>query len=318
MAYFNSLDLGIIILYLAGIIGLGVWVGGKQTNLKDYFLGSGQVPWWVSGLSIVATETSAVTFISIPALAFGGDISFLQVVLGYLVARVLLASFVVPLYFKGEIYSPYQLLGDRFGMSAQKMVAFLFLMAGVLAAGVRVYVTCIPLQLMFGLAESQIIIVILFFVIASLVYTLIGGVKAVVWTDAVQFFVFTFGGVFALCFAVYHIDGGWGNAVAQASEGGKLLWFRTGFEGESKPFITSLFSGSLNIWMGVIGAAFLAFSSHGADQLIVQRVLACGNAADGRKAMVLSAVVISPSFCAFLVCWSRALGLLPSQPGCPN
>ena len=195
------------------------------------------------------------------------------------------------LYFKGEIYSPYQLFSQAFGPSARRTVAGFFLVAGTLAAGVRVYVTCIPLQLMLGLHESQIIWAILLFVILSLAYTYVGGVKAVIWTDAVQFILFMAGGVFTLFYIPSLMEGGWSAAWAKASEAGKLHWFNGEFS-LHKPF---------NIWMGLVGGTVLVMSSHGADQLIVQRVLTCRNVAEGRKSLVLSAVIILPLFLIFLL-----------------
>ncbi|HWN95690.1 MAG TPA: sodium:solute symporter, partial [Methylomirabilota bacterium] len=176
----------VIAVYLVGIIALGIWFGRDQRNTRDYFLGSKSIPWWGVGLSIVATETSALTFIGVPAMAYGADaLTFIQIVIGYVIARIILAIVMVPHYFKGEIYSPYQLFADAFGPSARRTAAAFFLVAATLAAGVRVYVTCIPLQLMLGLSENQILWAILLFVGLSLAYTYIGGVKAVIWTDAV-------------------------------------------------------------------------------------------------------------------------------------
>ncbi|MEW6305893.1 MAG: hypothetical protein AB1705_20655 [Verrucomicrobiota bacterium] len=292
MDYFNAADWLVIIVYLAGIIALGMWCGKDQRNTRDYFLGSKNIPWWGVGLSIVATETSALTFIGVPAMAYGGDhLAFIQIVIGYVIARVILAIVMVPHYFKGEIYSPYQLFADKFGPGARRTAGGFFLIAGTLAAGVRVYVTCIPLQLMLGFRDDQIIWVILLFVVLSLAYTYVGGVKAVIWTDAVQFLLFMAGGIFTLCYIPTLVEGGFSGALAKAGEAGKLQWFNGDFA-LAKPF---------NIWMGIIGATFLVMSSHGADQLIVQRVLTCGSVADGRKALALSAVIIFPLFLVFLL-----------------
>ena len=286
-SYLTSIDWGVIFLYLLGMTALGVWFGKDQQNARDYFLGSRNLPWWSVGLSIVATETSALTFIGVPALVYGGDISFIQVVIGYVIARVLLAIFMVPHYFKGEIYSPYQLVADSFGEPARRVVSVFFLIAGTLAAGVRVYVTCIPLQLMLGI---NVLPAILLFIVLSLVYTYVGGIKAVVWTEFAQFILFMAGGLFTLFYIPTLLDGGMAGAMQQAAAAGKLHWFNTHFSFE-KPY---------NIWMGLIGATVFVMSSHGADQLIVQRVLTCCNVAEGRKALILSAVVIFPLFLVFL------------------
>jgi len=297
MTYFNSGDWLVILAYLAGIIGLGVWFGKDQHNTRDYFLGSKNVPWWGIGLSIVAAETSALTIISVPAMAFGGDITFIQIIIGYVIARILLAVIMVPHYLKGEIYSPYQLLEHAFGPAARRLAGGLFLLSETLAAGVRVYVASIPLKLMLGDrllgfgTGDPILGAILIFIVLSLVYTYIGGVKAVIWTDAVQFGLFMAGGLFTLCYIPTLVDGGLSAVFAKAAEAGKLHWLNTGFS-LSLPF---------NLWMGVIGGTFVVLSSHGAEQLIVQRVLACRTVADGRKALILSAAVIFPLFLVFLL-----------------
>ena len=187
---------------------MGVWLGRGQKSTRDYFLGGRDLPWWGVALSIVATETSALTFIGVPAMLFaeGGNLGFIQIVFGNAIGRLILAVVMVPYYFKNEIYSPFALIGNAFGQGAHKTAAGLFLIAGTLAAGVRVFVTCIPLQLMLGWDVTS---AILLFVGLSLVYTAIGGLKAVVWTDAVQFVLFVVGGLFALFYIPTLIDGGW-------------------------------------------------------------------------------------------------------------
>lgn len=297
MNFFNFADWLIIVAYLVGIIALGVWFGKDQRNTRDYFLGSKSIPWWGIGLSIVAAETSALTIISVPAMAYGGNMTFLQIIFGYVIARILLAVVMVPHYLKGEIYSPYQLLENSFGPSARRLAGGFFLISETLAAGVRVYVASIPIKLMLGdnlLAVGTgdpILGAILLFVLLSLLYTYIGGVKAVIWTDAVQFGLFMAGGLFTLFYIPTLIDGGASALFVKAAEAGKLHWFNPEFS-LSLPF---------NIWMGIIGGTFVVLSSHGAEQLIVQRVLACKTVTDGRKALALSAVVIFPLFFIFLL-----------------
>src|ERR1043165_2739286 len=204
VSFLSGADWTIIVLYLLGIIGLGVFFGKDQRNTRDYFLGSRTIPWWGIGLSIVAAETSALTIIGVPATAYGGNIAFLQMIIGYVIARVILAVVLVPHYFKGEIYSPYQLFANTFGPSARQTAGGFFLISETLAAGVRVYVACIPVKQMLGDkllgfgTGDPILGAILLFVLLSLLYTYIGGVKAVIWTDAVQFGLFLLGGIFAL------------------------------------------------------------------------------------------------------------------------
>src|SRR5579884_2611540 len=247
--YFNAADWLIIFHYLGGIILLGVWFGKDQKNTRDYFLGSKNIPWWGIGLSIVAAETSALTIIGVPSMAYGTNITFLQMIIGYVIARVILAVIMVPHYFKGEIYSPYQLFSNAFGPSVRQTAGGFFLISETLAAGVRVYVACIPIKLMLGdkflgfLTHDPILGAILLFVLLSLLYTYIGGVKAVIWTDAVQFGLFLAGGLFTLFYIPHFFAGGFGEVFHRAAEGGKLHWFNGKFTLDA-PF---------NIWMGVIG-----------------------------------------------------------------
>src|SRR6266704_433642 len=193
--YFESADWLVIAVYLVGIILFGLWFGKDQKNTRDYFLGSKNIPWWGIGLSIVAAETSALTIIGVPGTAYASNIGFIQMIAGYVIARIILAIVMVPHYLKGEIYSPYQLFANTFGPAARQTAGGLFLISETLAAGVRVYVACIPVQLMLGI---NVLPSILLFVFLSLVYTYIGGVKAVIWTDAVQFGLFLVGGIFAI------------------------------------------------------------------------------------------------------------------------
>ena len=312
-SYFNFADWLVILVYLGGIVGLGIWFGKDQHNTRDYFLGSRNIPWWGIGLSIVAAETSALTIIGVPAYAFadGGNLMFIQMIVGYVIARIILAVVMVPHYLKGEIYSPYQLLEQHLGVGPRKMAAGFFLFLETLAAGVRVYVACIPIRLMLGESVCSlgglvdpILGAILIFVGLSLLYTYIGGVKAVIWTDAVQFGLFLAGGLFALFFIPSLVEGGWSGAFAAAKAAGKLEFFNYHFS----------FSAPVNIWMGVIGGTVMVLSSHGAEQLIVQRVLACKDVASGRKALVLSAVVIFPLFLIFLLVGTMLWVFYQSHP----
>ncbi len=297
--FFSVGDWAVIVLYLGAMIALGVWFGRDQHTTRDYFLGGRDIPWWGIGASIVATETSALTIIGVPAIAYGGNIMFLQMIVGYVIARVILAVVLVPHYMKGEIYSPYQLLEQHLGRGARRLAGTFFLFLEPLSAGVRVYVACIPIRLMLGeqvctfggLLPDPILGAILLFVLLSLAYTYIGGMKAVVWTDAIQMVLFVAGGLYALFYIPTLIEGGWTAALSEAGKAGKLAWFNPAFT-LSAPF---------NLWMGIIGGTVMVLSSHGADQLIVQRVLACRDIAAGRKALAFSAVVIFPLFLIFLL-----------------
>src|SRR6266704_2575986 len=239
-------------------------------------------------------------------MAYGGNIAFIQIIIGYVIARIILAIVMVPHYFKGEIYSPYQLFADTLGASARQTAGGFFLISETLAAGVRVYVASIPVKLMLGDkllglgTGNPILGAILLFVILSLLYTYIGGVKAVIWTDAVQFGLFLLGGIFTLAYIPSLVDGGSSAIFSKAAQAGKLHWLNI-TPPPGVPWRKFFFGAPFNIWMGVIGGTVMVMSSHGAEQLIVQRVLACKSVADGRKALALSAIVIFPLFLIFLL-----------------
>src|SRR5438445_7546715 len=253
-SYFNAGDWSVIAAYLLGIIALGVWFGRDQQNTRDYFLGGKNIPWWGIGLSILAAETSALTIIGVPAMAYGGNIAFLQMVIGYVIARIILAIVLVPHYFKGEIYSPYELFGKAFGPAARQTAGGLFLISETLAAGVRVYLASIPVKLMLGdklLAAGTgdpILGAILLFVLLSLVYTYVGGVKAVIWTDAVQFGLFLLGGVFALIYIPSLLEGGAGAVFSKAADVGKLHWLNV-VPPTGTSWVKFLLGPPFNIWM---------------------------------------------------------------------
>ena len=329
-ASFNFGDGLIVCLYLIAMVGIGLWMSRGQKSTRDYFLGSRNIPWWAVGLAIIATETSALTFIGVPAMAFGamsrgeggklligdGSIDFLQIILGYVIARVIVAVMMVPHYFKGDVYSPYQILLKSFGKAPRYLASVFFLIHGALGAGVRIYVTAIPVMVVFRVFYSDwgIIHSIALFTVISILYTYIGGIKAVVWTDVIQFCIFVIGGIFALFYIPTLLSGGWDQMMEIGSESGRLTWIRSGLVGWNEfqaggggfwgfmwANIKEIFGGRFNIWMGLIGATIGVMCSHGVDQLNVQRVLTCKNAREGGKAMILSAVLILPLFFTFLM-----------------
>lgn len=291
VSLFSVYDWLVVISYLVILIVIGIRAGSQQKDVKDYFLGGRSMPWWAVGVSIVAAETSALTFIGVPAMSYAqkGDLSYIQILIGYVLARIVLAVVMVPHYFKGEIYSAYQLLKDRFGNSPLILSAAFFLIGGSLAAGVRVYVTAIPLK---HLLNVDILTAILVFVFISIFYTIKGGVKSVIWTDFLQFFIFISGGIYVLFYIPHALsDMSMGAIAKEAADAGKLHWFNPQFS----------FTAPFNIWMGLIGATIGVMYSHGVDQLLVQKILSCKNTRDGRKALILSAVIIFPLFVIFLL-----------------
>jgi SSS family transporter len=305
----------VILAYLAGIATLGVFWSRGQRSHRDYFLGNRSLPWWVVGLSIVATETSALTFIGVPAMAIGrlrlgahgriiaegGNLRFAQLALGYVIARVVVAMHMVPHYFRGDVYTPYQLLRRTFGPWPRTLAAAMAVLNMCLQAGVRVYVTAIPVAIMirtvypgWGIWES-----IVLFAGVSILYSVAGGIRAVVWTDMVQFFIFIISGLYALLYIPTLLSApggatGWSALVELGRE--KLSLFHLGLDS-----VGDLLGGDFNIWMGLVGATVGVMVSHGADQLNVQRVLACRDERGGRRALFLSAAIIGPQFLMFLL-----------------
>src|SRR5438128_3740693 len=271
-SHFSPGDWAIICIYLLGIIALGLWFGKDQRNTRDYFLGSKTVPWWGIGLSIVAAERSALTIIGVPAMSYGGNIAFLQMIIGYVIARIILAIVLVPHYFKGEIYSPYDLFANTFGPAARQIAGGFFLISETLAAGVRVYVASIPVKLMLGDkllgfgTGDPILGAILLFVVLSLLYTYVGGVKAVIWTDAVQFGLLLLGGFFALFYISRLVECCAAAVFAQAAAAGKLHWLNMAPPAGTS-LVKFLLSAPFNIWMGIVGGTVMVMSSHGAEQL---------------------------------------------------
>jgi SSS family solute:Na+ symporter len=255
----SPFDFAIIVLYLAGITLFGARFRRNQQTLRDYFLGSRTAPWWAIACSIVATETSTLTIIGTPGIAYGGNLGFLQLVLGYLVARVVLCVVLIPQYFQGEFYTAYQLLEKRFGARMRAAAAVVFLVTRALAEGVRISAIGKVVSVAFGTGDRLSIAIV---AALTLFYTFEGGMRAVIWTDVIQFALYMAGSVAAFFLLLHKIPGGWHSVtVAAATAGGKLRVF---------DFTFSL-TRSYTFWSGLIGGTFLTMASHGTDQTMVQR-----------------------------------------------
>jgi SSS family solute:Na+ symporter len=285
----SSIDLAIIVLYLVGVTLLGVHFRRGQQSLRDYFLGGRTAPWWAIACSIVATETSTLTIIGTPGIAYGGNLGFLQLVLGYLVARVILCVVLVPQYFQGEFYTAYQLLEKRFGTRMKSGAAVVFLCTRALAEGVRISAIGKVVSVAFGTGERSSILII---AALTLFYTFEGGMRAVIWTDVMQFALYITGSFAAFLLLLHKIPGGW-PAVTQAAAaaGGKLTIFDFAFS----------LTKSYTFWSGLLGGTFLTMASHGTDQTMVQRLLASRNERDSKKALLTSGVIVFAQFALFLV-----------------
>jgi SSS family transporter len=280
------LDSLIVVSYLAAITLFGVSFRKKQQSLHTYFLGGQNIPAWALSLSIVATETSTLTIIGTPAIAFGGDFSFLQLVMGYLVGRAFICLVLIPAYFKGQMYTAYELMQRRFGSSIKHATASMFLITRALAEGVRVLAiaTVVGIVLQTGDVWSILIISAL-----TLIYTFEGGLTAVIWTDVIQLFIYIGGTLVAFFVILGLIPNGWEGVMANA--GHKLAVWNFSFD----------YRIAYTFWAGVIGGAFLNTASHGVDQLIVQRLLAARNERDSKLALLGSGLLVFFQFALFLV-----------------
>jgi solute:Na+ symporter, SSS family len=283
----NSLDLTIIAVYLAGITLFGLRFRKRQRSLRDYFLADRNIPWWAIALSIVAAETSTLTIISIPGLAYDTNLAFLQVVLGYLVGRVIISFVLLPHYFRGDLYTAYELIERRFGRRLRSLTAGLFLLTRAAAEGVRVYAVSIVVALAFGTGEIASIVII---TVLTLIYTFEGGLAAVIWTDVVQTFIYVGGTFVGLIVIIQLVPGGWSAIHNVAINADKFRIFD----------FTPDFWRPYTFWAGLLGGAFLTTASHGTDQLIVQRLLAARNQRQSVAALLSSGVAILFQFALFL------------------
>jgi solute:Na+ symporter, SSS family len=303
------LDLLILFGYLLGTVLFGVVVSRRRNrDVKGYFVSGQRIPWWAIMASVVSTETSSVTFISVPGFAFTQNFTFLQLVMGYLVGRVAVSLIFVPLYFKGELLTVYQLLGQRFGGGVRRLASTLFLITRSLADGFRLYLTGLVLAAVLlampGVTEwargaipaldpTLVIIVISVFVmgVATIIFSYVGGIDAVIWTDVTQLGIYLAGALIAAWVLLTNIPGGWGEVMSVGAAAGKFTLFD----------FTSGLTKSYTFWAGLIGGAFLTTATHGTDQLMVQRYL-CGDAPGAaRKALLVSGVVVFAQFALFLL-----------------
>ena len=288
---FTMLDYVVLAAYLIGIASFGIWRGGKQGSARDYFLGKDHIPWWVVCFSIVAAETSTLTFISIPGLAYLTNLNFLQVTIGYLLGRIVVSLIFLPAYFKGELTTAYGFLQTRFGAKTRSFSSLVFLATRTAADGVRLFATAIPLKFVLDI-DYPLAIVILAGV--ALAYTYIGGVRGVIWVDAIQMVVYIGGALIAGIVLIAQDPGGWTGLTRLAMEQGKFSIFNPGF-GEG------FWSQPYTLLGGLLGGAFLSMASHGTDQLIVQRVLTTKSLRASQKALIGSGVIIILQFALFLV-----------------
>lgn len=285
---FTGLDWAVVVGYMILTTWVGHRMSGQQANIKDFFLGGKTLPWWAVSGSMIATEISALTFIGVPGMvyAMSGDWTYLQWGLGSIIARFAVAHWLVPLYYEREIYSPYDFIGNRLGEVVRRLVTALFSVGSILGQSVRVLVTAIVLQVVTGL-DARICIVVIG--VIAVLWTFMGGMRTVIWTDVMQFVLFIFGGVLALGLLVYHV--GWADivqfnqVVVDGKEVDKMKWLD----------LTTVFQAPelrYTLWVGLLAMPFQNFTAFGVDQLNTQRMFCCGNVSDARKAIRWSSVSI--------------------------
>ena len=290
---FSWLDALVLVAYLAGTTTLGLYLGRRQRDAKDYFVANRAIPWWAVCFSVVASETSALTFISIPGLAYIGNLGFLQVVAGYILGRIVVSFTLLPRYYEGELVTAYALLERRFGLATRRFTSIVFMVTRAIADSVRVFATAIPVALILSGTISRAYVMpmaILILGLLTVVYTYKGGMRAVVWTELIQAGVYVLGGISAAILLGSSVDGGWDAILDRASAADKLqaIDFYTGLD---RPH---------TVFAGLLGGSFLAMASHGADQLIVQRLLSARSLRDAQKALIGSGFVVFAQFTLFL------------------
>ncbi|MDQ3472335.1 MAG: sodium:solute symporter [Acidobacteriota bacterium] len=294
----KALDLAIIFGYLIGIVLFGTWFARKQKTTSDYFLGDRSVPWWAVAASIVATETSTITFVSVPGIAFarGGNFQFLQLVFGYLLGRIVIALLFIPSYFRGELLTVYQLLDRRFGGKIKVLAASMFVVMRNIADGIRLLLAAIVLAAVYTSfqpgANPEVIIIgsVILIGVAMIVFTYFGGMEAVIWVEVIQLGIYIVGAIAAAIILTNSIAGGWPAAVATATQYNKFSIFDFSFDA-TKTF---------TFWAGLIGGCFLTMSTHGTDQYLVQRYLCTDRPKRAAAALLTSGAIVLGQFIGFL------------------
>jgi SSS family transporter len=302
---FSTIDISIVFVYMVASASVGAWIGRKQRTTTDYFLGGRQIPWFAVTFSIVATETSVLTFISIPAVSYQGNMTFLQIALGYIVGRVLVALVMIPAYYRGEIDTAYHFLGKRFGQGMRNTASITFMVTRVLADGVRLFATAIPLALIIkgsgafnSLSDGQFYILSIIIIgILTIVYTYIGGIRAVIWMDVIQMLIYLSGAILAGLLILSKLTDGFASVTQWAVGDNKLQWFYLGTDLGFKDFIKQPYT----FFTALAAGAIFSLASHGTDQLIVQRVLTCKSKLEGQKAISVSGIAVFFQFFVFLL-----------------
>jgi len=285
----SALDSVIILVYLVAVTAMGVWIGRKNQDVTDYLLGDRKLPWWAVLGSIVATETSTATFLSVPGIAYasGGNFGFLQLAFGFIIGRIVVSVWLLPLYFKGQLFTAYEVLHQRFGGLTQKTASLIFLTTRNLGDALRLFLAAIVVDKVTGAGLTSSIIVV---GACTIAYTFVGGMKAVIWSDCLQFVIYVSGGIIALFLIVKGLPGGWKQFAEFAAREDKFHVMNFAFD------LTSEYT----IWAGLIGGALLSIGTHGTDQMMVQRYLCMSSQRDASKALIASGFVVLSQFLLFL------------------
>jgi SSS family solute:Na+ symporter len=282
----NWLDYVVIVVYLVAITAFGSWFARFQKTTRDYFLTDRSVPWWAICFTIVATETSTLSFIGVPAGAYAGNMTFLQLALGYIVGRLLVSVLFIPAYFRGELFTSYELLHRRFGSSVKNVAAVIFMVTRTLADGIRLFATALVISVVTQVPVTWTVIALGG---AMIVYTVRGGVSAVIWTDVVQMFIYVGGALMVFLGLLQLIPGGWQEVTRTAAT------HFTVFDFSTDP------SRVYTFWAGLFGGIALTLATHGTDQFLVQRLLSARSAKAASSGLMLSGVIVFAQFALFLV-----------------
>lgn len=284
----GALDLAILVAYMAGMVLLGLWLGRGARDVSEYAVGSRDLPWWLILFSIIATETSSVTFLSIPGFAYERNFTWIQIALGFLIGRFVVAFLLLPEYFRGTLFTAYEVLHRRFGGATRQTASVLFILTRSLADGLRLFLSALVLQEMTGISIPWAVATL---GVTTVVYTYAGGMRAVLWTDLIQFFLYLAGALVAFGVILQRIPGGWDQLLAMGSAAGKLQAFDFRLDW-SEPY---------GFWAGLLGGLFVTLGSHGVDQLMVQRYLSARGLPQARRALWVSGLVVVVQFAFFLL-----------------
>ncbi|HYB93621.1 MAG TPA: sodium:solute symporter [Vicinamibacterales bacterium] len=297
----SGVDYLVIAVYLVAITAFGSWFARYQKTTRDYFLTDRSVPWWAVCFTIVATETSTLTFIGIPAQAYAGNMTFLQLAIGYIIGRILVSVLFIPAYFRGDLFTSYELLQRRFGTRVKTLSAVIFLITRSLADGIRLFTTALVIATVTQLPVTGVVIVL---GAAMILYTMRGGVSAVIWTDVVQMFVYMAGAAAVALALLGRINGGWSEVVRVGSETARFVWLDPAVD----------FTRAYTIWAGLLGGVALTLSTHGTDQYLVQRLLSARSQRAASTGLILSGFIVFAQFVLFLLVGVMLFAYYQQQP----